>query len=172
MKQRKLAEVCAPLLKAALEDASVEGEQPQAMATLHGLCDWVTKCLEQDDNSSNEGSDSSSTYSSKALQEIKTEYDDNMLTYHAIRAMATGIPREGHSVVGQGTFRDGEKGWEALAQEFLEIPHPDGGNKMLAEEVDLYRSNGGTVVAIEHLADTKPDYLRSAGGTMVRLFFL
>lgn len=155
--KRALSEVCGPLLDAALEDAGVEGDQPQAMATLHGLCDWVTECLEDDDKNGN-------PTSSKALQKIKSEYNDDLLAYHAIRAMATGIPREGHSVVGQGTFRDGEQGWEALAQEFME--------QKLAEEVELYRSRGATVVAVEHLADTKPEYLRSAGGAMARLFFL
>ena len=80
-----------------------------------------------------------------------------------VTAIATGIPREGHRVVGQGTFRDGEAGWEALAEEFI--------NKELAEEVELYRAREGTVVGIEHLADTNPQYLKSAGGAMARLFF-
>lgn len=157
-KKRSLTEVCAPLLDIALEEAGVEGEQPQAMATLHGLCDWVVKCLEEDDNNESNGT------GSKALRQIKTEYQDDLLAYHAIRAIATGIPREGHSVVGQGTFRDGERGWEALAKEFIELN--------LAEEVELYLSRGATVVEIEHLADTKPAYLSSAGGAMARLFFL
>ena len=154
--QRSLTEVCGPLLDAALEDAGVEGDQPQAMATLHGLCDWVAHCLEHNDD------DDTTTPKSKALHQIKTE--DDLLTYHAIRAMATGIPREGHSVVGQGTYRDGEQGWDALAQEFIDLK--------LADEVELYKSRGATVVGIEHLADTKPAYLSSAGGAMVRLFFV
>jgi len=98
------------------------------------------------------------------ISEIKNEYQDDLLAYHAIKAMATGIPREGHSVVGQGTFRDGEQGWDALAREFIELKK--------AEEVELYVNHGATLVTIEHLADTKPDYLRSAGGAMARLFFL
>ena len=148
--KQSLTTLCGPLLDAALEDAGVEGDQPQALATLHGLCDWVIQCL--DDTNTN----------SQALEKIKQ--DDDMLTYHAVRAMATGIPREGHSVVGQGTFRDGEKGWNALAQEFIDL--------QLAEEVELYRSRGATVVGIEPLADTQPAYLKSAGGAMVRLFFI
>lgn len=150
---KTLDEVCLPLLDAALEDAADQGEQPQAIAALHGLCDYVTECLEEEEE---EGI-------SEALQKLKTEMDDDLLSYHAVKAIATGIPREGHSVVGQGTYRDGEAGWEALAQEFI--------NKELAEEVELYRARSGTVVTIEHLADTNPQYLKSAGGAMVRLFF-
>jgi hypothetical protein len=148
---RSLSEVCLPLLDVALEDASCEGEQPQAMATLHGLCDWVAQC--DSDNHDNE---------SETLKRLKSREDD--LVYQAVSAMATGIPRPGHSVVGQGTFRDGQEGWEALAEEFIK--------KELAEEVELYKARGGTVVVIEHLADTQPNYLRSAGGAIARLFFL
>jgi len=155
---KSLSQLCAPLLDVAVADAGMEGEQPQAMATLHGLCDWVMECLDNDDDGNEHDN------KSKALQKIKNEYQDDLLAYHAIKAMATGIPREGHSVVGQGTFRDGEQGWDALAREFIELKK--------AEEVELYVNHGATLVTIEHLDDTKPDYLRSAGGAMARLFFL
>jgi hypothetical protein len=148
---RSLSDVCLPLLDAALEDASCEGDQPQAMATLYGLCEWVAQC----DNDKNDNE-------SETLKELKSREDD--MAYQAVLAIATGIPRPGHSVVGQGTFRDGQEGWEALAEEFIK--------KELAEEVELYKARGGTVVTIEHLADAQPKYLQSAGGAMARLFFL
>lgn len=154
--KRKISEVCLPLLDAALADASIEGEQPQAMATLHGLCDWVAECIRHEENSG------SNPPKSEALQKMKESSD--LVSFHAVQAIATGIPREGHSIVGQGTFRDGEQGWEALAQEFTKLK--------LADEVELYHARGGTVAVIEHLADTKPEYLRSAGGAMARLFFV
>ncbi|CAB9510891.1 expressed unknown protein [Seminavis robusta] len=165
-KKKSLSEVCLPLLDVALEDASKEAEQPQAMATLHGLCDWVAaQCHDDDDNDDEAVSSSSDNKNaSEILHQLKIQSNDELLAYHAVRAIATGIPRPGHSVVGQGTFRDGQAAWEALANEFID--------KKLADEVELYKTRGATVVAIEHLADTKPDYLKSAGGAMARLFFL
>ena len=64
----------------------------------------------------------------------------------------------------EGTYIDGEIGWKQIAQEFVQ--------HNMSEEVTLYQARGGTVVEIEYLADTNPEYLKSAGGTMVRLFFL
>jgi hypothetical protein len=40
-------------LDVAKEDASVNGQQPQALATLNGMCSWVKQCLDED----GEGSD-------------------------------------------------------------------------------------------------------------------
>jgi len=98
----------------------------------------------------------------------------------AITAIATGIPRQGHSVVGAGTYRDGAPGWVALAREYTHLAtNPDAlaldasyvGRRGL-EEVALYNSRDGEVTSVEHLAHTKPGYLKDAGGAMVRLFFV
>lgn len=156
--KHRISEVCLPLLDKALEDASVEGEQPQAMATLHGLCQWVTQCIDDGEN------DNTELPNSQKLREMKMESKDDLRSYYAVRAIATGIPREGHSIVGHGTFRDGEEGWESLAKEFIKLK--------LADEVELYQARGGMVATIEHLADTNLEYLRSAGGAMARLFFM
>jgi hypothetical protein len=134
---------CSPLLQAALQDASVVGEQPQAMASLAGLCTFVQTCFETNDT-------------------ILTELDP--VSLEACKAMATGIPRPGHSVVGVGTFRDGQTGWDILAREFVK--------RDLAPEANLYKSNGAEVVNIEHLADKSEVYMTTAGGAMCRLFFV
>jgi hypothetical protein len=125
---------CLPLVHAALEDANTQGEQPQALATLHGLCDFVVDRLD-----------------TLELDQVSLE---------AVRAIATGIPRPGHSVVGQGTFRDGADAWKVLAREYV------------SEEVQLYQAANAQVVDIELMADTSAPYLKSAGGAMARLFFL
>lgn len=39
---------CGPLLDMAKEDASINGQQPQALCTLHGLCLWIRECLNND----------------------------------------------------------------------------------------------------------------------------
>ena len=82
----------------------------------------------------------------------------------AVRAIVTGIPREGHSVVGQGTYRDAEQAWKAFASEYVELG--------LASEASLYKEHGGKLVSIEHMADQNPVYLKSAGGAMARMFFV
>lgn len=142
-----LKEICPPLVKKAVEDAGENGEQPQAIASLAGLCNWINVSLE--------------TGESETLQQLKS---DDPATFEAVQAIATGIPRPGHSVVGVGTYRDAEEGWKAVATEFVE--------KDLSEEATLYRQEGARLVGIEHLADRNPDYLATAGGAMARLFFL
>lgn len=142
-----LQEVCPPLVDMAVRDAGENGEQPQAIASLSGLCSWVEACLE-----------------SKESLELESLRSMDPNAFEAVKAIATGVPRKGHSVVGAGTYRDGEDGWKKLATEYVE--------RDLAEEASLYRSLGARVVGIEHLADRNPEYLSSAGGAMVRLFFL
>ncbi|KAL3806853.1 hypothetical protein ACHAXA_008241 [Cyclostephanos tholiformis] len=117
----------------------------------------------------------------------------------AVRSIATGRPRPGHTVVGAGTYRDGMGGWMALAREYarlatttssttydahvtidsadLEAPRPLtlAARKRFAhgpEEVALYASRSGEVTTIEHLAHTTPEYLKEAGGAMARIFFV
>lgn len=142
---------CPPLLERALKDAASQGEQPQALATLHGLCAWVHDCLED-----------------KARSAVLATLDET--SKQACIAIATGVPRPGHSVVGAGTYRDAEAGWKALAQEFCQAAP--------SAECRLYLQAGkdlsvpqATLVGIEHLADTQPEYLQSAGGAMARYFF-
>uniref|UniRef100_A0A7S1ZC62 Uncharacterized protein n=1 Tax=Ditylum brightwellii TaxID=49249 RepID=A0A7S1ZC62_9STRA len=154
---------CKRLLNVALNDAAEYGEQPQAIAALYGLCDWVSTCIHEMERERN-----ADQCSSEALLHIIQEQEKtgDSTTYEAIKAIATGIPRPGHSVVGVGTFRDGQKGWETLATEYAMTQ--DG----LAQEAALYRMCGGELTNVEHLADRSEDYIRSAGGAMVRFYFL
>lgn len=138
-----MVNVCSPLLQAALDDASLVGEQPQAMSALKGLCKFVVDCLHSNDN-------------------ILQKLDETSL--QACKAIATGVPRLGHSVVGLGTFRDGQGGWDILAREYVD--------RNLCPEANLYKSFDGQVIAIEHLADKSPSYIREAGGAMCRIFFI
>jgi hypothetical protein len=142
-----IREACPVLLETALNDASADGEQPQAVSTLYGLCAWVVDGLE-------------GRVVSRALEKLRE--DDT--SFHAVQAMATGVPRPGHSVVGQGTYRDGQAGWEELAKEFVQTAPSD--------ECLLYLNHQAQLVGIEHMASTKVDYLQSAGGAMARFFFV
>jgi hypothetical protein len=86
-----------------------------------------------------------------------------------ITAIATNVPRPGHSVVGQKTHADGALAWEALCREFAVLDNNDHTIE-LSEECMLYRrfSESCELVEIELLADTSPAYLISAGGAMAR----
>lgn len=143
-----MQEVCGGLVDVALEDASSQGEQPQGLATLHGLSDWVVRGINEQED----------------IKVLTTLQERDPQTYEAVVAIATGVPRESHTVVGMGTFRDGQYGWGELAKEFVK--------RKLGDEVKLYESKGGELVAIEHLADHSEEYIKSAGGAMARFFFL
>lgn len=145
-----LTSTCLPLLDAAIVDASADGEQPQAVSTLHGLSAWVAACFQGQSQS-------------KVLSKMQQD-PEQAVSLAAAQSIATGIPRPGHSVVGQGTYRDGATAWEELAKEYVSLQR--------SEECQLYQARGAELVGIELLADTSPEYLRSAGGSMARLFFL
>ena len=154
-----LVKACTPLVKTALNDAGSNGEQPQALASLDGLCAWVESCLANNGQGSKE--------LERIVNQMDGGSDDAKVLFEACKAVATGKPRPGHRVLGAGTYRDAQPLWEKLAQEYAE---GGGGPDMMASEVELYRANGMEIVAIEYLADTSAEYLKSAGGAMVRLF--
>jgi hypothetical protein len=146
--QYALSDICLPLVEVALKEAGENGDQPQAIASLAGLSEWVNSCLTAEHEST----------------ELEKLQQNDPVTFEAVEAIATGVPRKDHSVVGIGTYRDAEQGWKLLAREFVERKH--------AEEVNLYEKRGAKLVEIEHMADQSPAYLQSAGGAMARLFFL
>lgn len=78
-----------PLVDAALD----EKPERMALATLPGLCEWARGIL-----------------SSESVS-LRTTY--GQLAFEAAQAVAAGRPRPGHSVLGQGTFRDARPAWWA-----------------------------------------------------------
>lgn len=162
------AEVCTSLLEAALKDAKSQGEQPIALASLSGLTQWVAGGIEKISNNDNNGDNSSDEgeNSSIVIQSLLKDLQSrDEKTFEAVKSIATGIPRPGHSVVGQGTYRDAEKGWRQLAHEFVTLG--------LSEESELYQipSSGGVLDSIDYLADTSREGLMDAGGSMARFKF-
>jgi len=143
------ADVCKPLLEMALTDA--KDEAPQALASLEGLCKAISDAIQGQDDGSN---------ISSMLADLKA---NDAGSYEAVKSIATGIPREGHSVVGQGTYRDGEQGWKELAKEYV--------SSGLSVEAQLYTTNGGKLIGIEHLADTSREGLMDAGGSLAKFQF-
>jgi len=153
-----LVSACLPLLDAALIDAAAEAEQPQALSTIHGLSVWVATCFQ--------GRAESKVLAALHQAATATAAADEQaaVSLAAVQSIATGIPRPGHSVVGQGTYRDGAAAWEDLAKEFVGLRR--------SEECQLYQARGAELVGVDLLADTRPDYMKSAGGSMARFFFL
>lgn len=140
-----LTTLCPPLVYAALEDCqeAAVGEQPQALAALYGLCDYVGLCLDGEVTSP----------ALDMLHEFERE---------AVQAVATGVPRLGNSVVGVKTHKDAARGWTLLAREY----------EPLAAECQLYRSlEQFSLIDIELLADKQPAYLKTAGGAMARYYY-
>ena len=143
-----MVDVCGSLMDAALQDAASQGEQPQGLASLDGLCEWVAKGIADEEE----------------IELLEKIQNNDPKSYEAVVAIATGVPRESHTVVGMGTFRDGQYVWGELAKEFV--------RRKLGEEPVLYESKGGEMVSIEHLADHSEGYIETAGGAMARFFFL
>lgn len=148
--------VCKTLLEMALTDLSSGGETPQALASLDGLCDAVSDAIRSEGQEMEEsGSNIPSILAALKANDEKS--------YEAIKSIATGIPREGHSVVGQGTYRDGEQGWKKLAEEYV--------SSGTASEAQLFIANGAKLIGIEHLADTSSEGLMDAGGSLAKFHF-
>ena len=186
---------CGPLLDLAKEDSATNGQQVQALARLGGLCSWVSdrlkdggegssvlRALTQESAADEEPMDEpprrddGTKPGKRARQRVNDHsglitFDDELertKLLEAVRAIATGVPRPGHSVVGAGTYRDGMQGWIALAREYAALSTV--GDRRGLEEVTLYRSRDGEVASIEHLAHTSD--LLDDGGAMARIFFV
>ena len=129
--------VAAPLVAAALEE--YDGKV-HAFAALPGLCAWVA---------------------AMEPQALEDEFGEKAAG--AAVAIALGRPRPGHSVLGQGTFRDAEPAWVALAGRYAETD--------AAEEAALYRTAGGVGVGVQHLATTEPAAMADYGGAMALFQF-
>jgi hypothetical protein len=157
-------DVCGPLVKIAVEEAEEYGEQPQGIANLKGLCRWVVHSYQSLQENTTQDNVSTTTTNLPNSQILRQLHESDPTAWEAVQAIASGVPRPGHSVVGQGTYRDGQEAWKKLAKEYIELG--------LAEEANLYQNYSGRLVTIEHLADTSPTYLKTAGGAMARFFFL
>ena len=76
----------------------------------------------------------------------------------AAEAIALGRPREGHSVLGRGTFAAAEPAWVALAETHMEE------DAEVLREILAYKSVLPGAFRAAHMADGDPEYLAVAGG--------
>jgi hypothetical protein len=161
-----LVETCAPLVDKAMKHEEIHGEQVQALAALHGLCDWIAECTARD-------GEGSAVLSSFLRRRVEHE-DDGMINNTLIpqfQSMGSNGTRASAIQALQNTVWHSEVGgkvqtvWDALIREFCE--HPRG----LAKEVELYRRKGAVLVDIIPKADESEEYMASGGGSMVRMYF-
>jgi len=141
------SDVCKRLLDMALEDSKSQGEDPVALASLDGLSRWIVGGIEGKNEIAH-------------LNELQASDEKS---FEACKSIATGIPRPGHSVVGQGTYRDAEIAWRSLATEYVTLK--------MSDEANLYQGNDAQLVGIDHLADTSREAMMGAGGSMARFIF-
>ena len=154
--------VCKPLLVEALQQASKEGDQPQGLAALTGLCDRVQYLIRNPSES-----DAMLKLRSNAFGENSDE--EGKILLEAIQSVATQIPRSGHEVVGIGTYFDSRKGWTELAKEYALARR---GLMIVQGESQLFQSNGAVLVGIEYIGKENPKYWIDAGGAMARFVFV
>ena len=136
----------AALVTAVLEKLRKEGcEEFTAIARLEGLCQWMVR----------------EEIWAKRDATLCAGFDDEMA--EAVEAIAKGIPRRGHSVLGQGTFAAGRPAFEALALEFATSQtHPDHELTALRDFVE-----GSQLTGINWMHDTSPEAMKSSGGCTV-----
>jgi hypothetical protein len=150
-----LVETCAPLVDKAMKHAESNGEQVQALAALHGLCQWVNECISRD----GEGSVVLSDF-------IRKEGDAIDPLLPLLNAISSGSAQAVRSVFdNEETYGRVLSVWDKLVREFC-------AQRKLAKEVELYRAKGAVLVDIIPMAENSDTYLASAGGSMVRMYFV
>lgn len=138
-----LAAVGPPLVRAALKELKVRGaERVVAVAPLAGLCAWVSqhKLWEKLDASA-------------------PDHDPEQAG--AVEAVARGVPRPGHSVLGRGTFAAAQPAFVRLASAYVAQaigrPDPD-------SEAAMFVHTGGEVLGINWMQATDEESLRDCAG--------
>jgi hypothetical protein len=149
-----------PLLQRALQEASSEGDQPQGLASLHGLCHYVQECI---------------LYPSKSrtmlslIQESEKNAEGKIIL-QAVQSVATNTPRESKTEIGWGTYTDARPGWTRLAKEYGSLSDTE---MTTIGESQLFQKVGGVLINIEYIGkEENPEYWKDAGGSMARFFFL
>ena len=103
----------------------------------HGLCAWV--------------------------QETKAWEGFEEPARGAVEAIATNTPREGHSVLGKGTFEAAREAWTTLALGFAD--------RAEIGEAAIFRGAGAKLAGINWLHDTSPEALEGSGGATAAFHF-
>ena len=137
--------VAARLVRAAAETAAEapENKKLTALVALPRLCAWAR--------------------AGERWNDAEVLSKSNGEACEAAEAIALGRPREGHSVLGRGTFAAAEPAWVALAEAHMEE------DADVLGELMAYKSVLPGAFRAAHMADGDPEYLAVAGGAMAVL---
>lgn len=143
-----LSSVGKPLIRAARNELKLRGcERVVAVAPLTGLCAWVR-----------------AERAWEGLDAAAPDYDAEQP--EAVEAVAKGVPRAGHSVLGVGTYRAARPPFERLAMTYA--------NASLADadaELAMYASSGAVLERVHWMHATDEGALRDCAGCSVSLRF-
>eukprot|EP00961_Rhodomonas_salina_P121221 1631692-Rhodomonas_salina.1 len=114
-----------------------------AVAPLAGFCEWIRR----------ESAWDSGTFSP----------DESA----SIEAIAKGVPRPGHSVLGQGTFKAGRAGMEQLAMAYATTELRANQDSAMC----MYADAGAELQGINYMHATDPDALSDCAGCTVVMQF-
>lgn len=152
--------IALPLLKRALHEAGSEGDQPQGLASLYGLCHYVQQCI----------LDPSISPTMLSLIQESEQSTEGKIILQAVQSIATNVPRESNMEVGWGTYTDARPGWTRLAKEYGSLSDTE---TTLIGEPQLFQKVGAVLVQIEYIGNEEnPEYWKDAGGSMAKYFFL
>ena len=137
--------VAARLVRAAAETAAEAPEDKKltALVALPRLCAWAR--------------------AGERWNDAEVLSKSNGEACEAAEAIALGRPREGHSVLGRGTFAAAEPAWVALAEAHMEE------DADVLGELMAYKSVLPGAFRAAHMADGDPEYLAVAGVAMAVL---
>ena len=137
--------VAARLVRAAAETAAEAPEDKKltALVALPRLCAWAR--------------------AGERWNDAEVLSKSNGEACEAAEEIALGRPREGHSVLGRGTFAAAEPAWVALAEAHMEE------DADVLGELMAYKSVLPGAFRAAHMADGDPEYLAVAGGAMAVL---
>ena len=116
-----------------------------ALAPLHGLCGWIV--------------------SEAAWERVDSSmpgFDPEQPA--AVEAVARGVPRAGHSVLGVGTFKAAEPAFKHLALEYAARCTGDADS-----EVAMYSAAGAEIVGINWMHAQDEEALRDCAGCTVSM---
>ena len=144
-----MSSIGAPLIQAAREELKLRGaERVVAVAPLPGLCKWIA--------------------SEAAWDRLDSGAPDFAPDQPgAVEAVAKGIPRPGHSVLGVGTFKAAEPAFKRLAMEYAATKLTADGDA----EVAMFVTAGAEVMGINWMHAQSEEALRDCAGCTVTLRF-
>ena len=139
-----LSTIGKPLIHAACDELRRRGAvRVMAVAPLPGLCSWIV--------------------TEEAWKRPELDAD----AAGAVEAIAKGIPRKGHSVLGQGTFKAGMASISMLALEYADafLRHD------ADSEVAMFLEEGAELARTNYMHAQDPESLRDCVGCTVALNF-